>query len=164
MKLYTWNYRDGLEWEFHVDEEIPNKNNIYAVAGVVFRWDNYLITQNRRWWELTAWHIEPNETVEDSIIRESMEEVWADVKSLEYLWFMSYELQKNKVLFDRQIPIWETVYLPVYICEADSKAYKPTGEEIFDYQEKPILSVDNESDLTPWDKKTLQFAIKKRSC
>lgn len=75
-----WN--DGTPWKFIVSKEKLNPDLCTAAFCVISHREALLLIQNRRrGWEIPGGHIEEDEKIEQTLIREAMEEAGATIEA-----------------------------------------------------------------------------------
>src|SRR4051812_15383278 len=77
VKVHEGNWDDNISWEFHLSEEVPERSlctAVYCLAINNADTESIVLARNKRGWEMLGGHPEPGETLEDALIRESLEE------------------------------------------------------------------------------------------
>jgi len=84
-KIY-WGENNSTEVQFHTAESLPNNtDNITSVMGAIFLEGKLLLTKPRRGWGLPGGHIEENESPEESLKRECIEEAGVEIDNLKLI-------------------------------------------------------------------------------
>src|SRR4051812_26046647 len=75
--ISTGRWGSIFDWEMFTSSELPPAELCTAVACVALAGDNLsevILTRNHRGWEVPAGHIEPGETIDQALHRETLEE------------------------------------------------------------------------------------------
>ena len=84
-KIY-WGENNSTEVQFHTAESLPEKtDNITSVMGAIFHEGKLLLTKPRRGWGLPGGHIEANESPEECLKRECIEEAGVEIDNLKLI-------------------------------------------------------------------------------
>lgn len=74
--ILTGSWDDNQSWELYQDAKMPNPalcTAVYCLA-ILPETEQVVLTRNHRGWEMLGGHIEPGETIEESLLRECLEE------------------------------------------------------------------------------------------
>lgn len=134
-----------MVWEFYLDNRMPPRHLCTAVAclALVEKGEALVLTRNYRGWEILGGHIENGESIEDALLRESLEEG-------------GFTPEKNALFGHRKIISSEAgapdqrradypfpiSYIPHYVATSDQPLQPPTGEEIIESRTLPVGQVD----------------------
>lgn len=126
---------DGVNWKFYQSKIIPERRLCTAVFCVLFsKLENGIIltrTKNRGHWELLGGHIEENESIEQALYREAMEE--GGVKKIDNLYLFGLrEMNLSKIIKSKSTGLIYPLksYIPHYIGFTNLSLSKPSGEDV----------------------------------
>jgi 8-oxo-dGTP pyrophosphatase MutT (NUDIX family) len=98
--------------EFIATDTLPQNITLTAVIGMLIRGDTILLTKIPRGWDFPSGHIEENETPEQAMMREVMEETGATLHSLALLGYLELTKTTENELNNRY-PLLSAI--PVYV-------------------------------------------------
>lgn len=135
MKILEGSWDGNTSWEFYLDESLPDGAICTSVSclALIGTAKDIVLTRNRRGWEMPGGHIEPGETLEDTLKREALEE-GGYVPSRYRLYGYRRVSSIRPVPNDHHGGVYPPVtYIAHYIAETDEPLVEPTGppEEIF---------------------------------
>jgi 8-oxo-dGTP pyrophosphatase MutT (NUDIX family) len=107
------------------------------VSGYIFNDNNELLTVKSEAWTIPGGHPEPNETKEETLVREVMEEACITIKDIKYLG--AVEVVENG----------ETYYQLRYTAKVDEVL--PFNQE-WEVSERAFVSLDKLQDYIKWSK------------
>ena len=111
-----WGENNSTEVQFHISQSLPdNTDNITAVMGVVFNNGNLLLTKPIRGWGLPGGHIEDNESPEECLMRECIEEADVEISNLKLIGYWKTKKLK-KLESNKKYP--DEGYQLLYIADA----------------------------------------------
>ena len=81
-------YKDSCTIRYRATKYLPYRNKVTSILVIPFvDEENIVLTINPRWIDIPWGHLEPMDiTFEDCAYRETLEESWAEIQDLEYLW------------------------------------------------------------------------------
>jgi 8-oxo-dGTP pyrophosphatase MutT (NUDIX family) len=147
-------WSDDIAWELYATSVLPPAELCSAVMCVAFSDDKVVLARSERGWGMLGGHLEDNETLEDALYREAMEEGGFAIDS--------YELfAVRKIISRRPIPHQQpgktypfpVSYLPYYVATTRSAIIAPSGEEII---ESASFTLDDLPSLKTRDLKTIE--------
>ena len=105
FKKNYWGENNSTEVMFHPANTLPNNpDNITSVMGAVFNDGNLLLTKPIRGWGLPGGHIEDNESPEECLRRECIEEAGVEIGNLKLIGYWKTKklkkLESNKIYPD----------------------------------------------------------------
>ena len=105
FKKNYWGDNNSTEVMFHPANTLPNNpDNITSVMGAVFNDGNLLLTKPIRGWGLPGGHIEDNESPEECLRRECIEEAGVEIGNLKLIGYWKTKklkkLESNKIYPD----------------------------------------------------------------
>lgn len=131
----TGKWDDNQSWGFYQTDKLPAANLCTAVycLAILPRTNQVVLTRNHRGWEMLGGHIEPGETVEQTLVRECLEEGGFIPET--YRLFGYRKITARKPVSHSQrggcYP-FPHGYIPHYIAISTLPLQKPTGEEILE--------------------------------
>jgi 8-oxo-dGTP pyrophosphatase MutT (NUDIX family) len=144
-KILEGTWSEHLRWEFYIDNDMPTRELCTAVFGVGVMVDGRIVlTRNHRGWELPGGHIEPGESIEQALIRESLEEGGFEPVNPQLFGFRKV-IAAQPVANDHHGGFYPLVsYIPHFVATVDKDLLAVTGEEIheaaaFEVQALPAL-------------------------
>ncbi|MDN5274338.1 MAG: hypothetical protein JWP06_239 [Candidatus Saccharibacteria bacterium] len=143
--LETGSWNNDISWELYTTSVLPPIELCSAVMSVAIYDNKIVLARSERGWGMLGGHIEANETLEDALRREALEEGGFIIDT--------YRLfAVRKIISRRPIPHQQEGrtyphpigYLPYYWATTKDGLMLPTGEEIiesnsFDMREIPSL-------------------------
>ena len=128
-------------WEFFLDKCVPPPELCTSVGCLAIVGDSHevVLTRNKRGWELPTGHIEPGETLDDTLCRECLEEGG----------FIPDEYQPfgyRKMTSTEPVPHHQRSgfyphphgYIPHFLTVVDQPLARPTGSEILEARAFPV--------------------------
>jgi len=114
-KIY-WGENNSTEVQFHTAESLPkNTDNITSVMGAIFHEGKLLLTKPRRGWGLPGGHIEANESPEECLKRECIEEAGVEIDNLKLI---GYWKTRKLINLDSNKQYPNEGYQLLYIAQA----------------------------------------------
>lgn len=135
-KIAEGKWDDITSWEFFLDSTEPPSELCTAVACVGFTPDleHVVLTRNHRGWENVGGHIEQGESLEDTLLREALEEGGYAPTNPQL--FAHRKLTSTKPVPHNQLPgvfyPHPHTYIPYFVTIVPGALAEPTGEEIFE--------------------------------
>ncbi len=132
-KVLSGKWNENNFWELHLSYLLPPYELCSAVFCVAKYMDKFMLTKTRRDWEMLGGHIEKNETIEQTLFREALEE--GGFKIDRYKLFGYRKITSKKPTIDESRGIqypFPISYMPHYVAISDSEPQKCFGEECFD--------------------------------
>lgn len=145
QKVMDGKWNDNLSWEFYLADKLPSKALCTAVYCLAIMWDTdqVVLTRIKRGWEMLGGHIEPEETLEDALVREAMEE-GGFVPQFTSLYGYMKVTAKNPHTNDHHGGTYPPIaYIPYFLAVTRKPVETPTGEEIIESQSFDINYVAN---------------------
>ena len=134
--IATGKWGDTVEWEIHRSNELPPADLCTAVACVALTGvdlDEIVLTRNKRGWEVLAGHIEKDETIEQALIREALEEGGFRISRSIPFGYRKIRATQRAEPGTRQASYpYPITYIPYYVASTDSPIERFNGEEIID--------------------------------
>jgi ADP-ribose pyrophosphatase YjhB (NUDIX family) len=116
FKKNYWGEDNSTEVMFHPANTLPNNpDNITSVMGAVFNDGNLLLTKPIRGWGLPGGHIEDNESPEECLKRECIEEADVEIGNLKLIGYWKTKKLK-KLESNKKYP--DEGYQLLYIADA----------------------------------------------
>ena len=138
-KILSGRFNENASWEFYISKDLPSRNLCSAVFCIAMYQDKIVLTRNHRGWELLGGHIEKNETIEEALHREALEEGGFKIERYQLIGHRKFTAKK-KVKNDRSIEYpFPISYNPHYIAISQSEPQECFAEECF---ERKFFSVD----------------------
>jgi 8-oxo-dGTP pyrophosphatase MutT (NUDIX family) len=129
----TGSWNEDTTWELYLTSVMPPIELCSAVMCVAVANDKIVLTRSQRGWGMLGGHIEADETPEEALRREALEEGGFTIDS--------YQLfAVRKIISRRPMPHqqkgktypYPVGYLPYYCATTTQKLQPPTGEEIIE--------------------------------
>lgn len=137
----AWNDGDTT-WEFRRANDEPDARFCTAVALVAITnlaKSEVVLARSNRGWGVLAGHIDPGETLEETLRREALEEGGFVFERYHLFGYREINNQKVPDGARRQYPL--KAFMPYYFAESDLPLLPATGEEIL---ESGVFSADTE--------------------
>lgn len=125
------NWSDNLSWEFYLSEDLPYLSGCTAVycLAIVKETDKVRLTRIDRGWEMLGGHIKSGESLEDTLIRECLEEGGFLPEATAPYGYIKVTAKQPEL--NRQGGFYPQIaYLPHFIAVTNSPLGQPTGEEV----------------------------------
>jgi 8-oxo-dGTP pyrophosphatase MutT (NUDIX family) len=147
-KILDGRWDDNISWEFYLSSELPESAMCTSISclAVMKETNQIVLTRNRRGWEMLGGHIEPGESLKDTLIRESMEE-GGFYPSRSRMYGYRRISAKEPVPNEHHGGVYPPVtYIAHYLAVTDVPLVEPTGasDEIF---ERRVFSANEFGDL-----------------
>ena len=111
-----WGEANSTEVRFQISRTVPKNNqNVTSVMGAVFSDGNLLLTKPKRGWGLPGGHIEANESPEECLKRECIEEAEVEIDNLRLIGYWKTKKIK-KLESNKQYP--DEGYQLLYLASA----------------------------------------------
>lgn len=130
-------------WELWRSSELPDPNlctTVALVAVTSLALSRVVLAESRRGWGIIAGHIEPGETLDETVEREALEEGgFKVVRKRLFAYKKMHNIVETERSRLRRYP--KISYMPCYVSvNEDDPLQLPTGEEII---QREALSMDN---------------------
>lgn len=123
----AWN--ENVSWEFYLSDYLPERELCSAVFALLKHENKVILTRTRRGWEMPGGHIENNETIEDALQREIMEEAGANICRFKFIGYRKIIAKKPANDSKRNVHYpFPVSYIPHYVAIADTDLVDPTGD------------------------------------
>ncbi len=137
QKCLSGKWTKHINWEFYLSNYLPNRKLCTAVFGILEHQNKIILTKTQRGWELPGGHIEQNETIEEALKREILEEAGVYVDGYQlvgYRKIIASKPIKNKNGENYPFPV---SYIPYYKVFTKHKIELPQGDknEVLDSRE-----------------------------
>lgn len=148
-KILEGSWSDNLKWEFYLDSHMPPAELCTAIACVAIAEPSgaIVLTRNQRGWEILGGHIEQDETIEQALTRESLEEGGFQAQGVAQFGYRKV-IAREPVHHDQQDSYYPfpVSYIPHFVAVSRLPLLAPTGEEIlesraFNLQEVETLGI-----------------------
>jgi 8-oxo-dGTP pyrophosphatase MutT (NUDIX family) len=132
--LPTGSWNESTSWEMHESNIAPPLELCTAVACIALagvNLDKVVLTRNHRGWEVLAGHIEPGESLDDTLRREAMEEGGFTISDAELFGYLKITATKRAEPGTRGANYpYPHSYIPYFVARTESAIKEPVGEEI----------------------------------
>lgn len=147
-------------WEFFLDTTKPPTKLCTAVMCIAFTPDHMQValTRNQRGWDFVGGHIEKDEDLEDTLVRESEEE--GGFLPIGHQLFGHHKLTSTEPVPHNQrdgFYPYPHAFIPFFVATVEGPLAAPTGEEIF---ESRLVTLDELPDYLSEHKITLIHAAR----
>lgn len=141
-KIAEGSWDEITSWEFFLDSIVPPTMLCTAVMCIAFTPDlsQVVLTRNQRGWDFVGGHIEENESLENTLLRESLEE--GGFTPVDHKLFGYHKLTSTEPVPHNQRDGFYPhphAYMPFFVATVNTPLAAPTGEEIF---ESRLFTVD----------------------
>lgn len=131
LDIGSWS--NDVSWELYATSVLPPADLCSAVMCVAIRDNKVILARSERGWGMLGGHIEGDETFEETLYREALEEGGFIIDSHTLF-------AVRKIISRRPIPHqqegrtypYPVSYIPYYVAVTDKELLKPTGEEILE--------------------------------
>ena len=124
---------DDYNWELYESSLTPSAEFVTAVACVALAGDGVVLTRNYRGWEVLAGHIEPGESMEDALRRESYEEGGYEISTFRPIGYRKVTALKPPIPGSRESKYpYPTSYIAYFLGKTESRIEEPLGSEIIE--------------------------------
>jgi 8-oxo-dGTP pyrophosphatase MutT (NUDIX family) len=153
---------NDVNWELYLSENLPDEglcSSVGCVAIVDLTKDQVALTKNQRGIEMPGGHIDPGETLEDALKRETDEEVGFEISTYTPFAYRKVTAFNNPdTRTGRQLNYsYPVSYIPYYYAYTTMPLKAPTGEEVL---ESMVCSLDEIGELLEKGKmKTAEVTI-----
>lgn len=135
-------FSETLRWDVYCADTMPadvEDQQITAVSALCTIDDHLILCRNHRWRDMTGWHIEPWETLEDALRREAYEEGGVHIDTYSLYWYIQRTSTVPLPRPDGGYYPYPHSYIPRYHCPISmtlAQRYAsppvPSGAEISD--------------------------------
>lgn len=134
-KIAEGKWDDITSWEFFLDTTEPPEMLCTAVMCIAFTPDrkHVVLTRNQRGWDFVGGHIEEGENLEDTLIRESLEE--GGFVPVDHQLFGYHKLTSTEPVPHNQRDGFYPhphAFMPFFVATSNAPLAAPTGAEIFE--------------------------------
>jgi len=141
--LATGAWSEDITWELYATSVLPPVELCSAVMCVAIRNDSIILTRSERGWGMLGGHIENDETLDEALYREALEEGGFVIDS-------HHLFAVRKITSTRPIPHQQEGktyphpigYLPYYVATTKQELQSPTGDEIIESNGFAIHEID----------------------
>lgn len=149
-KILTGNWGDDIVWEFYVTEVLPPAELCTSVMCVpLLPTYEVVMTHNHRGWELPGGHIEPNETIEQALLRELQEEAGYIPEKVQLFGYRQIRA-RTPIPHAQQAGFYPfpITYIPYYVTMSGLPLEKPSGsaKEIFEAKEYSVEALSEKGE------------------
>lgn len=136
--LLTGHWDDNQAWELIQSDTMPDARLCTAVycLAILANTNEVVLTRNRRGWEMLGGHIEPDETVEQALVRECLEEGGFIPESYRLFGYRKVTA-KQPVPHSQRAGIFYPFphgYIPHLIATSTLPMRQPSGIEILEHR------------------------------
>lgn len=128
-KYLSGKWTKHINWEFYLSNYLPSKKLCTAVFGILEYKNKIILTKTKRGWELPGGHIEKEETIEEALKREILEETGAHVDGYQLIGYRKIIASKRiRNKNGRKYP-FPVSYIPYYKIFTEHKIDNPKGNK-----------------------------------
>lgn len=134
--LFSGSWDENIHWEFHLSKSVPDSDlctAVYCLAIVdAATPEGIVLARNRRGWEMLGGHIEPGESLQEALVRESLEEGGFYPAHLTPFGFRKV-IANMPIRNDHHGGHYPPVaFIPHFFATTDRITAEPTGSEILE--------------------------------
>ncbi len=158
-KICSGNWGEDMRWEMLESQYLPERDKCTAAFCIPTDGKNVLLIETTRGWEFPGGHIEENETIEEAVEREALEEAGITLpfyKLIGYRKVISKKEVMNKAT-GKPYP-YPISYIPHYASFFEDKK-QFTAKEVISVKKIPFEKI-HEIDLHEEDRKIVEIAFK----
>ena len=130
QKYLEGNWSENISWEFYLSDFLPQRELCTAVFVLLKHKGKIVLTKTHRGWEMPGGHIEKNETLEEALQREVIEETGAQINRFKLIGYRKIISKKpdSKNIRNANYP-FPYSYIPHYLAVTETEFFEPTGDE-----------------------------------
>lgn len=130
--VLSGDWGEKVRWEFHLSSALPDPSLCSAVFGIPKAQEGFYLTRTERGWELPGGHVEKDESIQETLKREILEE--AGYIADRFILYGYRKIISTEPIYGRDgTPYpFPVSYIPHFLIASDHELTHPSGEEVIE--------------------------------